>query len=106
MKWIILLWTSIATSTAVGILVYEWLPQFTHRGFALPLGIVVFGVVHWVLHLKICNRPSDKNTPVLNIDDSKLTMSYPDGESGTVVIADVSKIEVLTTDEGLCCYHS
>lgn len=96
----ILFWVSIVASFAAGIFVYEWLSQFIHRGFAFPLGIVVFGFVHWVLHLKIFNRPSEKNTPVLNIDNSELEISYPDGESDRVGISDVNKIEILTTNEG------
>ena len=96
----LLFWVSIVASIVAAIFVYEWLSQFIHRGFAFPLGIVVFGIIHWILNLKIFNRPSKKNMPVLNIDSSELEISYPDGESDKVGISDVNKIEILTTNKG------
>ena len=97
---ICLFWLSLATGIVAGIAVYEWLSQYMHRGFSAPLGILVFVATHWLLSVKVFLRPSEKSTPVLTIGENKMKISYPSGEFDEIAILDITKIEIVTTDDG------
>lgn len=91
---------SLTIAVVAGIAAYEWLSQYIHRGFSASLGIFVFVGTHWLLNIKVFNRPSEKNTPVLKVGENEMKISYPNGESDDIAISDITKIEIVTTDEG------